>query len=188
MSVVNALRDDYISDLCNFMKTESEGSFPEQVEIQAVRSAGARKSDACSDVVEGSKNLIVKPSKMKTAAYILAKKRIAAKLQRYLILAFFSVVPDRQRTIRELSLGTTFQREGHIVNANRKGDSKNVGEESQTNGHWVIKHGPDDYKTGKSYGARPPLVIAGELTTLIGTGSSINIKLCFFLSLILDII
>jgi hypothetical protein len=25
---------------------------------------------------------------------------------------------------------------------------------------WLIKHGPDDYKTGKQYGERPPMVIA----------------------------
>ena len=24
---------------------------------------------------------------------------------------------------------------------------------------WVIRHGPDDYKTGKQYGERPPMVL-----------------------------
>lgn len=27
------------------------------------------------------------------------------------------------------------------------------------NYRWVIRHGPDDYKTGKDYGVRPPMVI-----------------------------
>ena len=55
------------------------------------------------------------------------ERAVAVAFQRYLILSFFSVVPDRQRTIRELWLGTTFQRE-------------------DSDGTWVIKHGPDDYK------------------------------------------
>jgi hypothetical protein len=28
---------------------------------------------------------------------------------------------------------------------------------------WLIKHGPDDYKTGKVYGERPPLVISPDI-------------------------
>jgi integrase len=28
---------------------------------------------------------------------------------------------------------------------------------------WVIKHGPEDYKTGRNYGERPPMVIAPSL-------------------------
>ena len=34
--------------------------------------------------------------------------------------------------------------------------------------HWMIKHGPEDYKTGKSYGDRPPLVISQDMTGFIG--------------------
>ena len=30
-------------------------------------------------------------------------------------------------------------------------------------GRWLVRHGPDDYKTGKSYGTRPPLVVAEHL-------------------------
>jgi hypothetical protein len=48
-----------------------------------------------------------RPAAIKPAA----ARSVAIKFQRYLILAFFSVVPDRQRTIRELVLGATFQRE-----------------------------------------------------------------------------
>ncbi len=54
----------------------------------------------------------------------------AANIQRYLIFAFFSAIPDRQRTLRELEEGRTlFQR----------------------NGIWRIEHGPDDFKTGSTY-------------------------------------
>ncbi len=76
------------------------------------------------------------------------QRRIATKFQAYLILAFFSCVPDRQRTFRELELDKTFL----------KDESINC---------WIIKHGPDDYKTGSTYGDRPPLVIAEELTPAI---------------------
>lgn len=78
---------------------------------------------------------------------ITAKRKIASSYQRYLILAFFASVPDRQRTIRELELGRSF-----IKNKE---------------GRWVIKHGPDDYKTGRTYGDRPPLVLPTELTPAI---------------------
>jgi|AntRauTorckE5430_2_1112549.scaffolds.fasta_scaffold17187_1 hypothetical protein len=77
-----------------------------------------------------------------------AQRRIATKFQAYLILSFFSCVPDRQRTFRELELDRSFLR-------NTKMNC------------WTIKHGPDDYKTGKTYGDRPPLVLSPELTPAI---------------------
>ena len=52
-------------------------------------------------------------------------------------------MPDRQRTIRELELERTFVRDGD---------------------RWGIKHSPDDYKTGGSYGDRPFLSLSAELT------------------------
>ena len=64
----------------------------------------------------------------------VTRRRIATKLQRYLVLAIFSVVPDRQRTIRELALGTTLQRQEEVG--------------SLGSSHYIIKHGPNDYKTG----------------------------------------
>ena len=73
---------------------------------------------------------------------------IAAAYQRYLILAILANVPDRQRTIRELELGRTFVK-------------------SEESSCWAIKHGPEDYKTGKSYGERPPMHLAKELTPAI---------------------
>ena len=49
----------------------------------------------------------------------------------------------RQRTIRELQVGQTLFKDGQ--------------------GRWVIRHGPADYKTGKSYGERPPMVLAPHI-------------------------
>lgn len=77
-----------------------------------------------------------------------SRRRIATKFQAYLILAFFSCVPDRQRTFRELEVGRSFLRDDKI-------------------NCWIIKHGPDDYKTGKTYGDRPPLVLTPELSPAI---------------------
>lgn len=73
---------------------------------------------------------------------------IAWSMQRYLIFAILSCVPDRQRTLRELRIGKTLIR-----------DENEDGKEAR----WIIKHGPNDYKTGKDYGVRPPLVIAPDL-------------------------
>jgi len=84
----------------------------------------------------------------KKTKYSSIQRRIAIKFRNYLILAFFSCVPDRQRTFRELKLEKNF-----LYN-----DDMNS---------WIIKHGPDDYKTGSTYGDRPPLVIAPELTPAI---------------------
>lgn len=67
-------------------------------------------------------------------------KDIAWSLQKYLIFAILSCIPDRQRTIRELKIGTTLFKE--------EGD------------RYVIRHGPADYKTGRAYGERAPLYIS----------------------------
>ena len=75
-------------------------------------------------------------------------RRIAKKYQRYLLLAFFSSLPDRQRTMRELEIGRTFIRN----------------DETNT---WEVKHGREDYKTGNTYGDRPPLGLSSALTSSI---------------------
>ena len=49
---------------------------------------------------------------------------------------------DRQRTLRELEVGRTLFKEG---------------------GRWVIKHQAGDYKTGRAYGQRPPMIIAPHI-------------------------
>lgn len=79
---------------------------------------------------------------------IARERKIAIKFQSYLVLSFFSCVPDRQRTFRELEIDKSFLRD------------------TKTN-CWTIKHGPNDYKTGKTYGDRPPLVLAQDLTPAI---------------------
>lgn len=66
-------------------------------------------------------------------------KDIAWSLQKYLIFAILSCIPDRQRTIRELKIGKTLFKEGD---------------------RYVIRHGPHDYKTGRAYGERAPLYIS----------------------------
>jgi len=75
-----------------------------------------------------------------------ARRNVARLFQHYLVVALLACIPDRQRTFRELEIGKTLVKE---------------------EGQWLIKHGPDDYKTGKSYGTRPPLVVASELAPLI---------------------
>jgi hypothetical protein len=67
---------------------------------------------------------------------------VAWSVQKYLIFGILSCVPDRQRTLRELRVGKTLYKEGD---------------------KWVIRHGPNDYKTGKDYGVRPPLVLSSHL-------------------------
>jgi hypothetical protein len=84
----------------------------------------------------------------KQRIYSLEQKRVAEAYTRYLTLAIFTSIPDRQRTIRELELGRTLMKD------------------SET-GFWVVKHGPDDYKTGKHYGERPAMQLAEELTPAI---------------------
>ena len=74
-------------------------------------------------------------------------KMIATAFQRYLVLAIFSRVPDRQRTIRELEIDKTLMKDN--------------------DGNWIIKHGPNDYKTGKTYGDRPPLDLQGKKSHFI---------------------
>jgi len=65
---------------------------------------------------------------------------VAMSVQRYLLFAILACIPDRQRTLRELQLGKTLIK-------------------NQATGDWIVRHGPDDYKTGGAYGERPSLVI-----------------------------
>ncbi|KAG2482265.1 hypothetical protein HYH03_018808 [Edaphochlamys debaryana] len=78
---------------------------------------------------------------------------VAMSLQAYLIAAILACVPDRQRTLRELEVGRTLVKDAHGV--------------------WSIRHTHADYKTGGTYGERPPLVIERglyyELEEFIGT-------------------
>jgi hypothetical protein len=80
--------------------------------------------------------------------YTPRQRKIAVAFQQYLILAFFANVPDRQRTIRELEIGRSFVKDAKL-------------------NQWCIKHSPNDYKTGKKYGERPPLHLSASLTVAI---------------------
>ncbi|OQR93613.1 hypothetical protein THRCLA_08398 [Thraustotheca clavata] len=71
------------------------------------------------------------------------KYAIATSYQKCVMLGIFSGIPDRQRTLREIEIGRTLHQNG--------------------SGQWIITHGPDDYKTGKAYGERPPLVIPDHI-------------------------
>lgn len=73
----------------------------------------------------------------------IEQRKIAISYQKYLILQIFAGVPDRQRTIRELELGRTFVKDDDC---------------------WAIRHGADDYKTGKVYGQRAPIRLHKRLT------------------------
>ncbi|KAG2426186.1 hypothetical protein HXX76_013167 [Chlamydomonas incerta] len=82
-----------------------------------------------------------------------APAEVAMSLQAFLLAAILACVPDRQRTLRELQVGRTLVKDGA--------------------GTWFIRHGHADYKTGGTYGERPPLVIDPgiyqELEEFIGT-------------------
>lgn len=83
-----------------------------------------------------------KPIANNITAVTPQERKIAIAFQRYLVLAIFATVPDRQRTIRELEI------------------NKSLVKDSRT-GMWCIKHSPNDYKTGKTYGERPSLQLHG---------------------------
>ena len=75
-------------------------------------------------------------------------RAIAVALQRYLVLAIFANVPDRQRTVRELEVGRTL-----------------IWDDASM--CWCIRHAPQDYKTGKTYGERPPLQLPASLSEVL---------------------
>lgn len=68
------------------------------------------------------------------------EREIAMSVQRYLLFAILACIPDRQRTLRELRLNKTLFHDA-------------------ATGLWMVRHGPDDYKTGGAYGERPALVM-----------------------------
>ena len=74
------------------------------------------------------------------------KEYVALNIQKFLLLSFFSQVPDRQRTFREIEIGKNFIKE---------------------KSNWIILHKQEDYKTGKTYGERPPLILSESLTPYI---------------------
>lgn len=71
---------------------------------------------------------------------VRSERDVAMSVQRYLLFAILACIPDRQRTLRELQLNKTLFKD-------------------ESSGFWMVRHGPDDYKTGGAYGERPALVI-----------------------------
>jgi site-specific recombinase XerC len=59
-----------------------------------------------------------------------SKSAITTSIQRYLIFAFFSAIPERPRTVRELELGRTLVKRDEV---------------------WYLELGPEDFKTGETY-------------------------------------
>jgi hypothetical protein len=74
-----------------------------------------------------------------------AYRDIAQYYQTHLIFAFFACIPDRSRTMRELTPGSTLLREELDV---QRGAGDISGGQAMTTHRYVIKHGPEDYKTG----------------------------------------
>lgn len=80
---------------------------------------------------------------------------IASSLYRFLLIAFFVLMPpDRQRTVRELTLGRTLVKgsrdSGVFIPIDRMKNKKDA--------QWWIHLRPEDYKTGKTHGEQWHLV------------------------------
>ena len=107
------------------------------------------RNDDKEAMVGKPKNSLAREKSLK-----LQRQEIAKTYQHYLILSFFARVPDRQRTFRELEIGRNFLR---------------VEDDEDDDGGcmWVIKHSADEYKTGATYGERPPLPLTEALTSEI---------------------
>eukprot|EP00435_Cladocopium_sp_Y103_P061517 s311_g23.t1 len=84
---------------------------------------------------------------------------IAKSWQRYLLCKMMSVIPDRQRTFRELEMGRTFVQvpmsKFDQTFALEAAEMKAAGVKCEE--LWAIKHSSEDYKTGSTYGERPLL-------------------------------
>ena len=115
-----------------------------------------------------------------------SRRAVAWSLQQYLIFSILACIPDRQRTLRELRLGRTLVRDGGGGGGGGGGGSSvgaaagsggdnggggvGVGGVEQAGGQderFWIKHTAADYKTGKDYGDRPPMLIAPALSPML---------------------
>ena len=80
------------------------------------------------------------------------QQSIARSIQRLLIISLFVAIPPRRsRVIAELELGRTFQRGKVDPQAGYIPESLLATSEDV---RWCITLGPEDYKTGKSYGSQ----------------------------------
>ena len=136
--------NDYL-EVIQLLKCDLE----EMIDTYNKRGEVEEKSVNVAKEDEGS-SAATKNQKSKTKSLQAQRKEIATLFQHYLILSFFACVPDRQRTFRELEINKNFIRVDD--------DSGSI---------WVIKHSADDYKTGSTYGERPPLPLTTSLTAEI---------------------
>lgn len=105
-------------------------------------------------------------SQTKINSYYRFERRIASSMQEYLMLAFLAHIPDRQRTLRELQFGLSFVRYTNGDGYDQiKSDDMKTNNTSQC--QWCIKHSPDMYKTGRTYGERPLIFLPIELNDWI---------------------
>ena len=91
---------------------------------------------------------------------------IAKSWQRYLLCKMMSVIPDRQRTFRELEIGRTFVQvpmsQFDRTFALEAAEMEAAGVKCEE--IWAIKHSSEDYKTGSTYGERPLLPLGPGLS------------------------
>lgn len=112
-------------------------------EVIAVREALRKEADMDHTVYIPSRSKTGRPTKRPRAL-----SGIARSLQRFLILAFFTVVPpDRQRTFRELRIGETIK---HGLFKGKKFTPADKLPPEQARFYIHLKTG--DYKTSKAYG------------------------------------
>ena len=99
---------------------------------------------------------------------------VATAVQRYLLFAILASLPDRQRTLRELRLGKTLVCETYDEAVDDEDDDDEAVDSASNNSsnnsisfkkirQWIVRHAPEDYKTGNAYGARPDLVLDDRL-------------------------
>jgi hypothetical protein len=108
-----------------------------------------------------------------------SRRAVAWSLQQYLIFSILACIPDRQRTLRELRLGRTLVRDGggggggggaaagSSSSGGGGGGGVGAGEQAGQDERFWIKHTAADYKTGKDYGDRPPMLIAPALSPML---------------------
>ena len=95
---------------------------------------------------------------------------VACAVQRYLLFAILASVPYRQRTLRELRLRKTLVCEtfdevvdDEVVDDDSHRVADDVAFKYAPRRRWVVRHAPEDYKTGNAYGARPDLALDPRL-------------------------
>ncbi len=157
LKVIRLLKSDLTAMIKKYDDTTRLFETTETTDDDCDDGLSVKREEGQSDIGnenEGKKKVRRRKTSSNSARSAMAKSlqvqrhEIANTYQRYLILSFFACIPDRQRTFRELELGKNFFRV-----ENTDGEC-----------NWIIKHTADDYKTGSTYGERPPLPLTAALT------------------------